>query len=669
MWVLAACSEEPAQASEPIGAATADSEVILYWNEADGAQLYNIYWNNTGKDSAADAHTSMDSSPAAITGLRADSTYYFRVTSVSSAGESTPSPQIALRPTSAKLRSLVVSPDQQHMVAGTRQHFTATGVYSDGSKQDLSRLAKWNSSDTFIATVLREGRGAGLVSAVGFGSAVITASFRGVKGSATVSPIYDELRDLTVLPHNPQIAINTKIPFKVIGHFDNIVQDLTASVAWASSNPEIAGVSNWLGREGLVSALNIGESTISASYGGVVAQSRLSVAGVSLQSINLMPAEPTVALGLEQAFTAIGVYSDGTSKDITPNVIWGSSDPGVAMVTNFSSARNNNTPAGVAQTIEGGQGATIITARLQNISAETTLTVSEPLAISMKLFPESMALAVGESAQFTNADIFYTDGTSVRYDISPLFSFAVSDSSLAIIDDIGSVTGVAPGDTTVVATFSASPLLSAIVPVNVYATDVMPTDHGLIRSGCVDCHDGKITLGKSAAHPMTSDVCEACHGNQVWKPVLLPFAHEQAVDSCIACHNNQIAKGKSSIHPNTSDVCENCHITTDWLQIVFDHNAVAGQACASSGCHDGQSNATYKSANHPATSDVCEACHNNVSWLPVLIPFDHTQVITPICSDCHSTSLPVGHCATKEDCAVCHNVYGWLPAMATCTMF
>ena len=120
---------------------------------------------------------------------------------------------------SSKLQSILVTPDTQFMVVGTRQYFTATGVYSDGSTQDISRLAKWRSSDNALATVLKKGPGAGLVDAALPGVTSITATYRGVTGSAYVLTTYDQLREITLLPHDPQIGRNTKLPFKVIGQY------------------------------------------------------------------------------------------------------------------------------------------------------------------------------------------------------------------------------------------------------------------------------------------------------------------------------------------------------------------------------------------------------------------------------------------------------------------
>ena len=83
-----------------------------------------------------------------------------------------------------------------------------------------------------------------------------------------------------------------------------------------------------------------------------------------LVSLAVTPANPTVALGATQPFTATGTYSDATTKDLTTTVTWTSSVPATATI---------NT-SGVATAV--GLGTTAITARLGEVTSPAqTLTV------------------------------------------------------------------------------------------------------------------------------------------------------------------------------------------------------------------------------------------------------------------------------------------------------
>jgi uncharacterized protein YjdB len=73
---------------------------------------------------------------------------------------------------------------------------------------------------------------------------------------------------------------------------------------------------------------------------------------------------PTVTVGAIQQFTATGTYSDGTSRDITAQISWSSSNPAVATVT----------ASGLAATV--ALGSADITATYGSISGKTNLWVT-----------------------------------------------------------------------------------------------------------------------------------------------------------------------------------------------------------------------------------------------------------------------------------------------------
>jgi hypothetical protein len=85
------------------------------------------------------------------------------------------------------LQSIVVSPVNPTISVGQTQQFTATGTYSDGSTQDLTKNAHWSSSSSGVATINNGVSGGGLATAQGAGTTTITASFQGVNGNTTLT--------------------------------------------------------------------------------------------------------------------------------------------------------------------------------------------------------------------------------------------------------------------------------------------------------------------------------------------------------------------------------------------------------------------------------------------------------------------------------------------------
>ena len=97
--------------------------------------------------------------------------------------------------TDATLVSIEVSPATPSLANGLTQQFTATGLYTDNSTQDLTTQVTWASSDSAVATVSNAAGSKGLASAAGVGSTTVSATSGDVTGSTT----------LTVTPASPSV--------------------------------------------------------------------------------------------------------------------------------------------------------------------------------------------------------------------------------------------------------------------------------------------------------------------------------------------------------------------------------------------------------------------------------------------------------------------------------
>ena len=87
--------------------------------------------------------------------------------------------------TGRQLVSIALSPLSMALSAGQTSQLTATGTYSDGTKQNLTTTVSWSSANTTVATV----KSTGLVTAKNSGSATIRASSGGLTGSASVTVV------------------------------------------------------------------------------------------------------------------------------------------------------------------------------------------------------------------------------------------------------------------------------------------------------------------------------------------------------------------------------------------------------------------------------------------------------------------------------------------------
>jgi hypothetical protein len=181
------------------------------------------------------------------------------------------------------------------------------------------------------------------------------------------------LLSIAVTPANPKVPKGLTQPFTAKGTYDGgSTKNVTTQVTWASSNTAVATISNTSSSRGLATAVATGTSTISAKLNGITGSTVLTVIPAVLESIAVTPANPSIAKGKTLQFTATGTYSDKTTKSLTTQVTWASSNTAVATISNTTGSR------GLATAV--GTGTTTISATVSGVKGKTVLTVTSSSA-------------------------------------------------------------------------------------------------------------------------------------------------------------------------------------------------------------------------------------------------------------------------------------------------
>ena len=358
------------------------------------------------------------------------------------AQSSSPAPHPA--PAAASLTSITVTPPSAQLPEGATQQFTATGQYSDGSTRDLSTSVTWVSSAPLVVGIA----GSGMAWASQVGTAEVTASEGSVHGAASLIVSVAPLISISITPSTPSLPAGTSLQLKAVGLYqDGGTQDLTSAVSWVSSAPGVAQVST----SGLLAGEKMGTARVVASQGAVTGSVSVTVTPAALASLTVGPGTASIAKQTTQQFSAMGVFTDGSRRDVTSTVTWTSSSSSVASVQ-----------AGLATGL--APGTATITAVSGNISASAQLTVTNATAVSLALTPANPTLVVGLFQQFTVTATF-SDGTTQN--INGVATWASSAASIAATNTAGLVCGISPGSTVISAGFeqlSSSSMLAVNAP-------------------------------------------------------------------------------------------------------------------------------------------------------------------------------------------------------------
>ena len=230
----------------------------------------------------------------------------------------------------ATLVSLAVTPASTVLAPSSTLVYQAVGTYSDSTTQNISNVVTWSTSAPLVASITSAGQATGQSA----GSATITAKLGSISHTASVIVESSALQSIAVTPVASSFPAQVAMQYTATATFaDGSTQNLTNSVTWTSSAPSVATVSAASGNSGVVLGVAPGTSTITATFAGVPGSTTLTVTSATLTMITVTPANPDIALGASQQFTATGKFTDGTSFNMTSQVAWSSSNVNVAAIT------------------------------------------------------------------------------------------------------------------------------------------------------------------------------------------------------------------------------------------------------------------------------------------------------------------------------------------------
>ncbi len=161
-----------------------------------------------------------------------------------------------------ELVSIAIGPDPLVLPIGLSVQLTATGMFDDGSSEDVTAQAEFSAEAGGAVTVSPTG----LAQGVAEGSARVTAKLGQIEGNATAQ-VTTALPDrVTFSLADFRMAQLQRVRLRAIAVLtDETMLDVTATASYSSDNPAVAAV----GMPGEVDAgAQAGMATISASFGG-----------------------------------------------------------------------------------------------------------------------------------------------------------------------------------------------------------------------------------------------------------------------------------------------------------------------------------------------------------------------------------------------------------------
>ena len=282
----------------------------------------------------------------------------------------------------------------------------------------------WAPIDPSVATV----DGSGLVTAVGNGSATVTATSGAVSGSATVT-VAQAVAEVAVEPTADTLFVGDTLRMAASATDANGHAVEGASFVWASGDTAVARVDG----SGLVTGIAPGRAAVSVMSGGVTDEAQLTVVAL-VAAVRVTPAEASLTALGDTVRLLAGVLDESGRAVPGAEVAWASADAIVATVDSAGLV----TAAGV--------GETKVTAAVHGVSGEARVSVTQS-PHSVTVSPAADTIVHGDTLRLS-AEVSDANGNPVA---GSEFTWSSSDVSVATVDASGLVRGVSEGRTTITA--------------------------------------------------------------------------------------------------------------------------------------------------------------------------------------------------------------------------
>ncbi len=331
-----------------------------------------------------------------------------------SCGNVSASCNVTVISTTVEATGITLSDTSLSLTIGSWHQVQATVTPDNATDKTVT----WTSSNPSVATVDNWGT----VRAIAAGTATVTASCGNVSASCTVTVANIEATAITLSDISLSINIGGWHQIQATVTPDNATDK---TVTWSSSDPSVATVDKW----GTVRAIAVGTATVTASCGNVSASCAVTVTPVEATSVELSSILLDLVPGESTTLTATVAPDNTTDKTVT----WSTSDPSVATVD------AHGTVTAVAP------GSAVITAACGEAKGVCSVTVTAVEATSIELSATTMQINIGEQSSISAKVL--PDNTTDK-----TVTWSSSDPSVATVDDNGTVTGVAEGTTSIIAT-------------------------------------------------------------------------------------------------------------------------------------------------------------------------------------------------------------------------
>lgn len=278
----------------------------------------------------------------------------------------------------------------------------------------------WTTSNSSVIVV----DAAGLVRAMGLGTAVATASTQGVVANATITVVSTPVASVVVTPGISTLQLGTSQTFLAVTR-DGAGNTLTGrAISWSTANAAVLTVD----AGGVGRAVGTGTASVTATSEGQTGTATVTVQNIPVATVQVTPPSDTVQIGQQTQLAA--TPRDNVGNPLSGRqIVWSSSASGIARVS------GNGLIDGLVA------GTATITATSEGRSGTAAITVIPVPVVSVIVVPQAVTVQIGTTTTFNGTP---RDANGNALPGRPI-SWASANTAIATVNATGVVSGIAPG--------------------------------------------------------------------------------------------------------------------------------------------------------------------------------------------------------------------------------
>ncbi len=286
-------------------------------------------------------------------------------------------------------RRLEVSPSNLSLNVGDEREFQATLITGEAEKKDVTTEVTWGLENNEIGSIDSSGK----LMAKNLGNTSVLASLDDLKGTSAINILVSPLRSIKVVPENDFMLVGQNIAYRAFAYYENgTSQDITEKAEWRSSEVNVAAFAIDAESHNKLQGLEIGRTTIFATFDGVEGTANLEVKLLKLEKLIVSPTEDIFPINQKIPYKVEAIYEDGSSKDVTKDAVLSTQDELVAKFSEEAAEKN------VLMTL--GVGDTVVLASFGGIEEHMPLKIVAALVTAIDITPTNAEILVLGKQQF-----------------------------------------------------------------------------------------------------------------------------------------------------------------------------------------------------------------------------------------------------------------------------